>query len=154
MTAKVLADVLGDKGFDLIFTGRQGIDGDQGQVPGRLAHLLNWSCVSVVIDLKIEGDKGTALREVEGGSERVSFTIPAVIGANRHLNEPRYRNMRGIMKAKRIPIEVVEADMPASQLQITSYAYPPQKGDRKLFENGASDAAEVVRLLREEAQVI
>ena len=154
VTAKVLAEVLGGRGFDLIFTGRQAIDGDQAQVPGRLAHLLDWACVSVVIDLNIDGDKGTALREVEGGSERVNFTMPAVIGANRHLNEPRYRNMRGIMKAKRIPIEVVQVDAPAPQLEITSYSYPPQKGERKLFENGASDVAEVVRLLREEAQVI
>ena len=154
VTAKVLADVLGDRGFDLIFTGRQGIDGDQGQVPGRLAHILGWSCVSVVIELTIEGDKGVAVREVEGGSERVSFSMPAVIGANRHLNEPRYRNMRGIMKAKRIPIELVEVEWPAPQMEITSYVYPPQKGERKVFENGVGDVEEVVRLLREEAQVI
>ena len=154
VTAQALADVLKDRGFDLIFTGRQGIDGDHAQVPGRLAHLLGWSCASVVIELNIEGEKGTALREVEGGSERVEFTMPAVIGANRHLNEPRYRNMRGIMKAKRIPIEVVQPEMPDAQLEITAYVYPPQKGERKLFEGGANDVAEVVRLLREEAQVI
>ena len=152
--AAALADVLREGSYDVIFTGRQAIDDDHSQVPSRLAQLLDLPCATVVVELNIDGNTANALREVEGGHERVSFSLPAVIGANRHLNEPRYRSMRGIMQAKRIPIEVVEANLGDAQLSIESIAYPPEKGERKLFEAGANDAAEVVRLLREEAQVI
>ncbi len=154
VTASALANVLKNGNYDLIFTGRQAIDDDHAQVPSRIAQQLGLPCASVIVSLEIDGNNATALREVEGGHERVSFSLPAVIGANRHLNEPRYRSMRGIMQAKRIPIEVVEADLPAPQLVVTSLSYPPEKGERKLFTDGATDAATVVQLLRDEAQVI
>ncbi len=152
--ASALADVLRDGNYDLIFTGRQAIDDDHSQVPSRLAQLLDLPCATVIVELNIDGSTATALREVEGGHERVSFSLPAIVGANRHLNEPRYRSMRGIMQAKRIPIDVVEASLGEPQLVVEHIDYPPEKGERKLFEAGAADAAEVVRLLREEAQVI
>ena len=154
VVAAALADVLKQGEYDLIFTGRQAIDDDHAQIPSRIAQLLDLPCATVIVELNIEGNQASALREVEGGHERVSFSLPAVIGANRHLNEPRYRSMRGIMQAKRIPIEVVEATMPEPQLVVEGLAYPPEKGERKLFESGASDAATVVQLLRDEAQVI
>jgi electron transfer flavoprotein beta subunit len=154
VTAAALADALKDGVYDLIFTGRQAIDDDHAQIPSRLAQRLGLPCATVIVELTIEGVRATALREVEGGHERVSFSLPAVIGANRHLNEPRYRSMRGIMQAKRIPIEVVRPELAEPKLRIASVAPPPQKGDRKLFPGGASDVPEVVRLLRDEAQVI
>ena len=154
VTASALAQVLKEGHYDLIFTGRQAIDDDHAQVPSRIAQILDLPCASVIVSLEIDGTSATALREVEGGHERVSFSLPAVIGANRHLNEPRYRSMRGIMQAKRIPIEVVEANLPEPQLVVASLSYPPEKGERKLFNEGAADAATVVQLLRDEAQVI
>ncbi len=152
VVAAGLADVLKQGSYDLILTGRQAIDDDHAQIPSRIAQILDLPCATVIVELEIEGSNATALREVEGGHERLSFSLPAVVGANRHLNEPRYRSMRGIMQAKRIPIEVVEANLPEAQLVVDNIAYPPEKGERKLFEAGA--AAEVVRLLRDEAQVI
>ena len=154
VTAKALADVLRTGSYDLIFTGRQAIDDDHGQLPSRLSQLMDLPCATVVVELNVDGERATALREVEGGHERLSFSLPAVVGANRHLNEPRYRSMRGIMQAKRIPIEVVPAGLTEPQLFIDSVKYPPQKGERKLFTNGATDATEVARLLRDEARVI
>ena len=154
VTAKALAEALKPGNYDLIFTGRQAIDDDHAQLPSRLAEILNLPCATVIVELNVDGDKATALREVEGGHERLSFSLPAVVGANRHLNEPRYRSMRGIMQAKRIPIEVVPASLDEPKLVVDSVAYPPQKGERKLFSDGAADVPEVVRLLREEAQVI
>ena len=154
ITAKALADVLSGGTYDLIFTGRQAIDDDHGQIPARIAQLLDLPCATVIVELTVEGNQATALREVEGGHERLSFGLPAVIGANRHLNEPRYRSMRGIMQAKRIPIEVVQVELAAPQMAIETMAYPPEKGARQLFERGAADVPEVVRLLREEAGVI
>ena len=154
VTAAALADVLKQGNYDLILTGRQAIDDDHAQVPSRIAQILDLPCATVIVELEIDGTSASALREVEGGHERLSFSLPAVVGANRHLNEPRYRSMRGIMQAKRIPIEVVEANLAPPQLVVEHMSHPPEKGERRLFEAGASDAAEVVRLLREEAQVI
>ncbi|MDZ4701469.1 MAG: electron transfer flavoprotein subunit beta/FixA family protein [Rhodothermales bacterium] len=152
--AKALADVLGPMGFDIIFTGRQAIDADHGQVPSRLAQILGLPCATVVVKLEIDGTRATALREVEGGHEKLRFSLPAVVGANRHLNEPRYRSLRGIMQAKRVAIDVVTPALQAPALVIEKMALPPQKSGSKLFKNGAADAAEVVRLLHEEAKVI
>lgn len=152
--AAALAEVLQQGNYDLIFTGRQAIDDDHAQIPSRIAQLLDLPCATVIIELNIDNNQATAQREVEGGHELVTFSLPAVIGANRHLNEPRYRSMRGIMQAKRIPIEVVEANLPEPQLVVEHIAYPPEKGERKLFTDGAGDAATVVQLLRDEAQVI
>jgi electron transfer flavoprotein beta subunit len=154
VTAQALADALKPGGYDLIFTGRQAIDDDHAQVPSRLGQILDIPCVTVVVKLEVDGHRGMALREVEGGHERVSFSLPAVVGANRHLNEPRYRSLRGIMQAKRVAIDVVTPTLRAPALVIETMTLPPQKSGSRLFTNGTSDAAEVVRLLHEEARVI
>ncbi|MCB0262253.1 MAG: electron transfer flavoprotein subunit beta/FixA family protein [Calditrichia bacterium] len=154
VTAKALAETLKDGNFDLIFLGRQAIDDDHGQMPQLVATALDLPCVTVVIGLEIDGSSGTATREIEGGSERVSFGLPAVIGANRKLNEPRYRSLKGIMQAKKKSIDVKEVSLTAPKMVIEKIAYPPAKDAGKIFTNGAEDAAEVVRLLREEAKVI
>ena len=115
---------------------------------------MNLPCVTVVIKLDIDGTSATALREVEGGHEKVSFSLPAVIGAQRNLNEPRYRSLKGIMQAKKKSIEVKPATPGEGNFEIEKLYYPPAKDAGKLFHNGADAVPEVVRLLREEAKVI
>lgn len=154
VTAKALAEVLRNGNYDLIFMGRQAVDNDHGQVPSLVSQALNLPCVSMVVKLTIEGDKGTALREIEGGHERVSFKLPALIGANRHLNEPRYRSLKGIMQAKKINIEIRAATLAEEKLIIKKLEYPAAKQAGKIFNNGVEAVPEVVRLLREEAKVI
>jgi len=154
VTAKALLEVLKSGNYDLIFMGRQAVDDDHGQVPSIVAQALNLPSVSMVVKLEIEGDRGTALREVEGGHEKVSFKLPALIGANRHLNEPRYRSLKGIMQAKKKTIEVREANLNTGNLIIKKLDLPPAKQAGKIFDNGAEAAPEVVRLLHEEAKVI
>lgn len=154
VTAKALAEVLKSGGYDLIFLGRQAVDDDHGQMPSRIAQALNLPGVSMVVKLTIEGNKGTALREIEGGHERVTFNLPAVIGANRHLNVPRYRSLKGIMQAKKIPIEVKQLPLTAEKLLLEKMEYPPAKQSGKIFTTGVEAVPEVVRLLREEAKVI
>jgi electron transfer flavoprotein beta subunit len=154
VTAKALLDVLKSGNYDLIFMGRQAVDDDHGQVPSIVAQALNLPGVSMVVKLDIKGDKGTALREIEGGHEKVSFKLPALIGANRHLNEPRYRSLKGIMQAKKKTIEVREAELSAGNLVVKKLDHPPAKQAGKIFDNGAEAIPEVVRLLHEEAKVI
>lgn len=154
VTAKALLDVLKSGNYDLIFMGRQAVDDDHGQIPSIVAQAMNLPCVSMAVKLDIEGDKGTALREVEGGHEKVSFKLPALIGANRHLNVPRYRSLKGIMQARKKTIEVRETTLTSGNLVIKKLDYPPEKHAGKIFDNGAEAVPEVVRLLHEVAKVI
>jgi len=154
VTANALVTVLTEGNYDLIFLGKQAIDDDHAQLASMVAEAMNLPGVTVVVELNIEGDRGTALREIEGGHERVSFSLPAVIGAQRGLNEPRYRSLKGIMQAKKKPIEVKELELSAGNYEIEKLEYPPAKQAGKIFDNGAEAVPEVVRLLREEAKVI
>lgn len=153
-TSAALAKVLQEGNYDLILMGRQAVDDDHAQIPSRVSQAMKLPCVTMVVDLTIENGKGSALREIEGGHEKVSFSLPAIIGANRHLNEPRYRSLKGIMQAKKKKIDVVEADLPAEKLMVEKLNYPPSKEAGKIFDNGAEAVPEVVRLLHEEAKVI
>lgn len=152
--AKALVAVLQGGSYDLIFTGQQAVDNDNSQVPQRIAQAMNLPCVTAIEELHIEGDKGTAMRVIEGAHEKVSFSLPAVLGVNRRLIEPRYPSFKGIMQAKRKPIDVVAADLGAEKLVVERLSYPPEKAAGQVFGNGVDAVPEVVRLLREEAKVI
>ncbi|HQU71570.1 MAG: electron transfer flavoprotein subunit beta/FixA family protein [Calditrichaeota bacterium] len=154
VTAKALAETLKNGQYDLIFFGKQAVDDDHGQMASLVGELLDLPTVTVVLELHVDGGSATAKREVEGGLETIRFSLPAVVSAQRNLNEPRYRSLKGIMQAKKKTIEVVEPALAEAHLVVEKLTPPPAKGEGKIFRNGAQDAAEVVRLLREEAKVI
>ena len=154
VVAKALAGSLKDKNFDLILFGKQAIDDDNVQVPQMVAELLEVPGASVVVKLDINGDQATAEREVEGGKEKLSFKLPAVISCQKGLNEPRYRSLKGIMMSKKVPIEVENADIPEGKLVIEKLQYPPEKKPGRIVGEGAEAVPELVKLLKEEAKVI
>lgn len=156
VTALALAEVLKKNPYDLILFGKQAIDDDNAQIPSIVAHALNIPCVTVVVKLELDPQtqKGSALREVEGGHEKVTFSLPAIIGAQRGINEPRYRSLKGIMQAKKIPIQVETVSLSGEQLSIEKLEYPPEKKPGRIIGEGAEAVPELVRLLREEAKVI
>ncbi len=149
-----LAEVLKDGNYDLILFGKQAIDDDQSQVPSIVATLLDLPAVAVVVKLDIEDGKATALREIEGGHEKVTFSLPAVVSAQRGLNEPRYRSLKGIMAAKKKPIEVKQINLKENQLSVEKLSYPPEKKPGRIVGEGPDAVPELVRLLHEEAKVI
>ncbi|WP_457654593.1 electron transfer flavoprotein subunit beta/FixA family protein [Rhodocaloribacter sp.] len=153
VTAKALATALRDGGFDLILAGQQAVDDDQAQTPQRIAQALDMACVTNVEELTLEGGRGTARRVLEGVQEVSTFPLPAVLGVNLRLNEPRYPSFKGIMQAKRKPIDVIEAELAEPKLVVERLSYPPEKAAGRVFE-GVEAVPEVVRLLREEAKVI
>ncbi len=153
VTAMALADALRDGGFDLILAGQQAVDDDQAQTPQRIAQALDLACVTNVEELMLEGGRGTARRVLEGVQEVSTFPLPAVLGVNLRLNEPRYPSFKGIMQAKRKPIDVIEAALAEPKLVVERLSYPPEKAAGRVFE-GVEAVPEVVRLLHEEAKVI
>lgn len=154
VTANALVEVLREGNYDLILFGKQSVDDDHTQIPSLVGAALDLPTVTVVVELQIEDGKGTALREIEGGHEKVSFTLPAVISAQRGLNEPRYRSLKGIMAAKKKPIDVKTVNLAEEHLVIEKFNYPPAKKPGRIVGEGADAVPELVRLLHEEAKVI
>jgi electron transfer flavoprotein beta subunit len=151
--------------YDVILCGKQAIDNDNHQVGVRVAELLGVAHVGVVTKLELEDGKAVAHREIEGGSEVVEVPLPAVITCQKGLNEPRYASLKGIMKAKKKPLEAkAPADIDASpdevgkagaKTTVLTMAPPEERAAGRVVEGEPEDAArEVVKLLREEAKVI
>ncbi len=167
-TAKALAAAIKTLGeYDIIFCGKQAVDDDNAAVGVMLAEMLDLPHVSVVTKLELDFEAGTgrAEREIEGGKEVVEFPLPAVITAQKGLNEPRYPSFRGIRQARRKPFHTwtpgdvgLEADAvgaAGAKLEIVEVLPPPERPPGRIIEGEPPEAAkEVVRLLREEAKVI
>jgi electron transfer flavoprotein beta subunit len=152
--AKALAEEIKSQGCELVFCGKQAVDYDNSVVGQMLAEFLNYSCVSVVVDLKIDGKKVVAEREIEGGREVVETELPVVITAQKGLNEPRYASLKGIMAAKKKPIEEKAAASESNHSEVIQMQKPPSKQPGRILGTDKSVVPELVKLLREEAKVI
>ena len=164
-TAKALATAVKGRPFDLLFFGKMGVGMDQSQVPAMVAELLNLPVVTQIAKLEIGEGKAVAHREIEGATENVEVSLPAVFAAEKGLNEPRYPSLKGIMAAKKKPLEVVNAaalGLNASELgaqgsnvATTSLSLPPVRQAGKILQGDAKEvAAQLVKLLHEETKVI
>lgn len=162
-TARIISRLMEKKfpNADLLLFGRQSVGADNGQVPAMTAELLGLPHVGVVTRLEIEDTGGTALREIEGGLEKVRFSLPAVLSAQKGLNEPRYETLKGIMAAKKKPIPVVTledlglaADDPASTITAVGLAAPSERKAGTILEGDPVEAARrLVEILHGEAKV-
>jgi electron transfer flavoprotein beta subunit len=117
-----------------------------------VAELMDQPFVSYASHMEMEGNKATVTCDIEGGVEILEVSTPFVISAAKGLAEQRIPNMRGIMMAKRKPMDVVEAIEIEEKVKINSYALPTSKSGVKLIDPENMD--ELVRLLHEEAKVI
>ena len=152
--AKMMKALADKEQPQLIIVGKQAIDDDSNQTGQMTSALLGWSQACFASEIKIDGDKATVTREVDGGLETISITMPAVVTVDLRLNEPRYASLPNIMKAKKKPIEeVTPADLGVDttpRLQVVTVAEPPKRqGGGKV-----GDVAELVSKLMSEAKVI
>ncbi|ARK20520.1 electron transfer flavoprotein subunit beta/FixA family protein [Sporosarcina sp. P26b] len=161
-SAKVIADYLKDKDADLILAGNVAIDGGSGQVGPRVAELLGINYVTTITELTIDGTNATVVRDVEGDSETIETSLPLLVTAQQGLNEPRYPSLPGIMKAKKKPLEDLEfddldleEDDVEAKTETKEVFLPPAKSAGRVLEGEPADqAAELIKLLRNEAKVI
>jgi electron transfer flavoprotein beta subunit len=152
--ASALAEYLKELSPDIIFCGKQSVDGDDAAVGMMIAEMLGLPSVSVVVKLELNGAKAVAEREIEGGREKVEVTLPAVFTAQKGLNEPRYPALKGIMAAKSKPIEE-RTPAPAQPLvEVVAMRKPPSKGAGKIVGTDVSAVPTLVELLHNEAKVI
>lgn len=152
--ANALAEEIKLMDAKLVFCGKQSVDYDNSIVGQLIAEILDYNCVSVVVSLKIDGDKVTAEREIEGGREVVETSLPVVITAQKGLNEPRYASLKGIMAAKKKTIEEKPAVANNNKVEVVQMKKPAAKQPGKIIGTDASAVPELVRLLKEEAKVI
>ena len=153
--AKQLAQVVKNGGYDLVIAGRESIDYNGGMVPGMLAGLMGANFVTNCISLEVDGTKAIAMREIDGGKETVSTSLPLVIGGQKGLVEEsdlRIPNMRGIMMARKKPLEVIEPIEVGSETASIKFEKPAPKGTVKLID--ADNIDELINLLHNEAKVI
>jgi electron transfer flavoprotein beta subunit len=152
--AKALAEELKTQSYDIVFFGKQSVDYDNAITGQLTAELLGFNCVTVVVDLKIENNKITAEREIEGGREVVETELPAVITAQKGLNEPRYSSLKGIMAAKKKVIEEKTAFQSDNMTEVIKMEKPAEKQPGRILGTDSSAVSELVKLLHEEAKVI
>ena len=154
MVAKALAAELKSASWDLILFGKMAIDDYNHQVGPMVAELLDLACVTAVARLDLKDGQGTAEREIEGGVELVTFSLPAVITADKGLNEPRYPALKGIMAAKKKPLDVKPVTLDGGGLEVLGLSLPPERQAGRIVGEGVGAVRELVRLLREEAKVL
>jgi len=152
--ARALADELRDGAYDLVLCGKLAVD-DSSHATGILvAELLGIPSVGAVSTLAVADGAGTAEREIEGGVEAVRFALPAVVTAEKGLNEPRYPALKGIMAAKKKPLEVKPITLAGAGLEVLELTYPPERKAGRIVGEGADAVPALIEALRTEAKVL
>ncbi len=152
--AKILAQIAKNEAPDLIILGKQSIDDDSNQTAQMLAALLDWPQATYASSLTLAGREATVVREVDGGLETVSLTLPGIISTDLRLNTPRYAALPNIMKAKSKPLTITPINdlglALTPQLQLVKVQEPPKRqGGRKVETVDA-----LISALKTEAKVI
>ena len=153
--AKQIAEVAKNGSYDIILAGKESLDYNGGMVPGMIATLLGAHFINACISLEVEGTLVKASREIDGGKEVLSCTLPVVIGGQKGIvqeSDLRIPNMRGIMMARKKPLTVVEPVPFEVTTRSEKFEKPAPKGAIKLVD--ADHVEELIALLHNEAKVI
>jgi electron transfer flavoprotein beta subunit len=152
--ARALAAELKDGGYDLILFGRQAVDSANATVGPMTAELLGLPCATAVSTLDIANGRATARRELEGAAEIVEFPLPAVVSVDEGMPRARYPSLKGIMAAKKKPLEVKPAQLGEERISIERMELPPERAAGRIVGEGPAAVPELVRLLHTEAKVL
>jgi electron transfer flavoprotein beta subunit len=153
-TARALAAEIRDVAADLVLLGMKAVDDDQQQVGPMLAELLDLPCITVAAQVEIEGANVVCHREIEGGIEVVEAPVPAVISITKGAFETRYPSLKGIMAAKKKPLEEKDAQLGESRIELRSFTAPSERPAGRIVGQGVDAVPELIRVLRDEAKVL
>jgi len=152
--ASALAAELKDGGYDLILFGKVASDTAAGTVGPMTAELLGLPCVTAASKLEVANGRGTARRELEGAAEILEFPLPAVVSIDEGIARPRYPSLKGIMAAKKKPLESKPAQLGEVRMTATKMELPPDRPPGRIIGQGKDAVPELVRLLQTEAKVL
>ena len=150
--AKQIAAHAKNEQYDIVFLGKETIDYNGSEVGAMLSELLDTPYISYGTKMEIEGNTATIDRDIEGGKEVVELQTPFVISCAKGMAEQRIPSMRGIMMAKRKPIQVIQPIDTSNPTEVVKYEYPAEKSGVKLID--PENMEELVNLLHNEAKVI
>lgn len=153
--ATQLAEVIQSENFDLVLTGKESLDYNGGMVPGMIAEILGFNFINGCIAIDVEGKSATLSREIDGGKETFQCQLPLVAAGQKGMvdeKDLRIPNMRGIMMARKKPMQVVEPTDSIIATSTVQYEKPLAKGACKLID--ANHIDELIDLLHNEAKVI
>jgi electron transfer flavoprotein beta subunit len=152
--AHALAAELKDGGYDLILFGRMATDTASGTVGPMTAELLGLPCVTAISNLELAEGRGTARRDLEGASETLQFPLPAVLTIDEGIARPRLASLKGIMAAKKKPLEVKPAQLGNANVVVEKMELPAERPPGRIIGEGADAVPELLRLLQTEAKVL
>ncbi len=153
LVAKELAEVVKNGGYDVVLAGKESADYNGQMVPGMLASLLEYNFVNGCVGVEIEGTSASLEREIDGGEEKVTSSLPIVVAGQKGIVEEkdlRIPNMRGIMMARKKPLNVIEPTGASNSTSTQTFEKPAPKGDVKLVDN----VDDLINLLHNEAKAI
>jgi electron transfer flavoprotein beta subunit len=152
--ARVLADHLRDGGYDLILCGKLAVDDYNQQTGPMLGELLGLPCATSITSLEIADGTAKVMREVEGGTESAECALPAVLSCDKGLNTPRLPGLKGIMGAKKKPLEVVPVSTGPVGATVVSLAMPPERPAGRIVGEGPDAVPALIEALTSEAKVL
>ena len=152
--ARALAAELRSGAYDLILFGRMATDTASGTVGPMVAELLGLPCVTAISQLDVAGGRGTARRDLEGAAETVQFPLPAVLTIDEGIARARLATLKGIMAAKKKPLEVRPAALGDVRLTVEAMALPAERSGPRFMGEGVDAVPELVQRLRTEAKVL
>jgi electron transfer flavoprotein beta subunit len=152
--AKAIAAEVKDGGYDVVLFGKHAFDTSAGIVGTAVGELLGVATVTAVSKLDIASGKGTARRDIEGAGEMVEFSLPAVITIDEGIARPRYPSLKGIMAAKKKPLESKPAQLGPVRVIVKTMELPPERPAGRIIGEGVAAVPELIKLLQTEAKVL
>jgi electron transfer flavoprotein beta subunit len=134
--------------------GKHAMDSMSGVVGPMTAELLELPLITSASKLDVAAGKGTARRELEGAAEILEFPLPAVVTIDEGIARPRYPSLKGIMAAKKKPLETKPVQLEQARLELSKTEMPAERQGGRIVGEGAAAVPELVRLLQTEAKVL
>ena len=152
--AKLLKAIIAKESPQLVIMGKQAIDDDANQSGQMLAGLMGWPQATFISNITVNGDSADVTREIDGGLEKITIKLPAVVTTDLRLNEPRYVTLPNIMKAKKKPLEVLKPEALGVDITPRLKTLKVEEPPRRSAGVKVADVKELIAKLKTEARII
>ena len=152
--AKLVKAIIDKEKPQLVITGKQAIDDDSNQTGQMISALLGWPQATFISNITVNGDTAEVTREIDGGLEKLTIKMPAVVTTDLRLNEPRYVTLPNIMKAKKKPLEVIKPEALGVDISPRLKTLKVEEPAKRSSGVKVADVKELIAKLKNEARVI